>query len=92
MTHIASRNPDYLETWVAETCRAELCHWVAMLPSVLFFLWNPPWLGLIMVAYAVGFNAVPIVTQRHNRPRLLALLRRMEGWRPAPTRSGTGRL
>jgi glycosyl-4,4'-diaponeurosporenoate acyltransferase len=90
MSHIASRNPDYLEAWVVETCRAELCHWLAILPALLFFLWNPPWLGLIMVAYAVAFNAVPIITQRHNRPRLLALLRRMERRGTALAEGGTG--
>jgi glycosyl-4,4'-diaponeurosporenoate acyltransferase len=64
----------YLRTWVRETCRAELCHWIAILPSLLFFLWNPIHLGVVMVIYAVMFNVVPIVVQRYNRPRLLAII------------------
>ncbi len=87
MTELRSRNRDHLETWVTETCRAELCHWVAILPALLFFLWNPPWLGLVMVVYAVAFNAVPIIAQRHNRPRLLALLRRVEKRSGAPPKA-----
>jgi glycosyl-4,4'-diaponeurosporenoate acyltransferase len=78
MGHVESREANYLRTWLIETCRAELCHWLAILPAALFFLWNPPWLGAIMVLYAVLFNAVPIVVQRHNRPRLRAILRRRE--------------
>jgi glycosyl-4,4'-diaponeurosporenoate acyltransferase len=75
MKELQSRDPDHLRIWIAETCRAELCHWLAILPSAIFFLWNPPWLGVVMIVYALAFNAVPILTQRHNRPRLLAILR-----------------
>jgi glycosyl-4,4'-diaponeurosporenoate acyltransferase len=74
MTGIRSRDVSYLNRWVTETCRAELCHWLAILPAGLFFLWNPVWLGIVMVVYAVLFNSIPIITQRHNRPRLLAII------------------
>jgi glycosyl-4,4'-diaponeurosporenoate acyltransferase len=80
MGRIRSGEAAHLQRWVAETCRAELCHWLAILPAFLFFLWNPVWLGVVMVLYAIAFNAVPIVAQRYNRPRLLALLGRL----PAP--------
>lgn len=76
MGQIRMRDEGYLQTWLAETCRAELCHWLAILPAFLFFLWNPVWLGVVMVAYAAAFNAVPIIAQRYNRPRLIAILRR----------------
>ena len=74
--HIQSHDREYLRVWVRESCRAELCHWVAMLPSLLFFLWNPFYLGVAMVVYAVVFNTIPIVVQRYNRPRLLAIVSR----------------
>lgn len=90
MTQISSRDRDYLEAWLIETCRAELCHWIAIAPAFLFFLWNPPWLALVMVAYALTFNAVPIIVQRHNRPRLLALLCRPDSWGPGPVASEAG--
>ena len=76
MVQVHSREQDYLWAWVAETCRAELCHWLAILPGSLFFLWNPFWVGVAMVAYTVAFNAVPIIAQRYNRPRLLSILRK----------------
>jgi glycosyl-4,4'-diaponeurosporenoate acyltransferase len=89
MAEIQSRDPGYLARWVTETCRAELCHWLAILPAGLFFLWNPVWLGMVMVLYAVLFNAIPILTQRHNRPRLLAILNRWQQRKArGPTRQG----
>lgn len=84
MMQVSARDRDYLQTWLTETCRAELCHWIAIAPSLLFFLWNPPWLALVMVAYAIAFNVVPIIAQRYNRPRLLALMQRVRGQGRAP--------
>ena len=74
MQRFSSKKRDYVEQWLKESCRAELCHWVAMLPALLFYLWNPLWLWLVMILYAACFNAIPIIVQRYNRPRLLHLL------------------
>ncbi len=71
---ILSSDPQYIQRWVQESCRAELCHWAAMLPALLFLLWNPPHLAIAMLIYAILFNAPLIIVQRHNRPRLLTLL------------------
>ncbi|WP_277631454.1 glycosyl-4,4'-diaponeurosporenoate acyltransferase [Atopococcus tabaci] len=59
-----------LEQFITETKRAEVTHWLSMLPAGLFFLWNPPGAGWVMVAYAVLFNLPFILSQRYNRPRL----------------------
>jgi len=75
MKQVTSRERDYLEQWLAETCRAESTHWMALTASVLFFLWNPPWLGFIMVFYAAVANFPCIIVQRYNRPRLIRMLR-----------------
>jgi glycosyl-4,4'-diaponeurosporenoate acyltransferase len=82
MSEFNSREPEHLRMWVTESCRAELCHWLAVLPAPLFFLWNPVWLGIVMVVYAVAFNSVPIIVQRYNRPRLLEILAQMEAREP----------
>ncbi len=74
MKRVASRQRAHLERWVKETCRAELTHWLALLSSTLFFLWNPPLLGLAMVLYALAMNLPCIVVQRYNRPHLLRIL------------------
>jgi len=73
---VASADVQYLDTWVRESCRAELCHWLAILPSLLFFLWNPWPVGFMMIAYAIAFNSPCIIAQRYNRPRLLSILRK----------------
>jgi glycosyl-4,4'-diaponeurosporenoate acyltransferase len=68
----------YLETWLKESCRAEFCHWVMILPGFLFFIWNSVEVGWWMVAYAVANNLVPIVMQRYNRPRMRKMLAQLQ--------------
>jgi glycosyl-4,4'-diaponeurosporenoate acyltransferase len=67
---LASRDPQYLREYSLETCRSEICHWAVWLCGWLFFVWNPPWAGWIMVAYATAANFPCIITQRYNRARL----------------------
>ncbi len=76
LRRVASSQNEYLERWLQETCRAELTHWLALGASALFFLWNPPWLGLYMVLYAVLVNVPCIVVQRTNRPHILRIMSR----------------
>ena len=76
MRRIASSDAIYLHRWLHETCRAELTHWIAVLVSGLFFLWNRPLVALFMVVYALAANLPCIIAQRYNRPRLLRVLRR----------------
>jgi glycosyl-4,4'-diaponeurosporenoate acyltransferase len=68
--HISSGNRAYLELFVRETCRGEFAHWIVLACSLLFFLWNPWWAGLVMVAYALAVNVPCIMAQRYNRIRL----------------------
>lgn len=70
---------DYLERFVRETRRGELCHWAAMAFAPVFFLWNPWWADLIMAGYALAANLPCILAQRYNRARLQRLLARGSG-------------
>lgn len=63
----------YLRRFVIESRRAEWTHWLLIPPSFLFFLWNPPWVGWIMLLYALAVNVPFILIQRYNRPRLQRL-------------------
>lgn len=63
-----------LRTFAMETKRAELTHWLSIVPAPLFFLWNPPLVGWLMIVYAVGFNMPFIITQRYNRGRIKKML------------------
>lgn len=63
-----------LQTFAEETKRAELTHWLSILPAPLFFLWNPALAGWIMIVYAIVFNLPFIITQRYNRGRIIKIL------------------
>ena len=67
---LASRDAAYIRRFILESCRAELTHWVIFVFSIVFFIWNDWWIGLLMIAYAFVVNAPCIVTQRYNRIRL----------------------
>ncbi|SFJ69473.1 glycosyl-4,4'-diaponeurosporenoate acyltransferase [Halobacillus dabanensis] len=64
------RKMEYLYIFEWQTNRSELSHWLQMLPAPLFFLFNPPWAGWVMVAYAILFNCPFIMVQRYNRARV----------------------
>jgi len=81
MKRIASSEPEYLERWLLETCRAELAHWLQILVAPLFFLWNPPIAGAFILLYALMANMPCIVVQRYNRPRLQRLMRKAQARR-----------
>ena len=84
---LAGTNRAYLERFIRETWRGELCHWAAIACTPLFFLWNPWWGDLVIVAYAVTANLPCILAQRYNRARFRRLLRALLHGR---ARRGTG--
>ncbi|MFO8063288.1 MAG: hypothetical protein ACQETQ_00550 [Spirochaetota bacterium] len=66
-------NEAYLDRYIAETCRAEGSHWISASLSLTFFVWNPWYVGVFMVAYGLITNLPFIVVQRYNRPRMVRL-------------------
>jgi len=71
---LAGRDTLYLRQFIGETWRGELCHWFALVCAPVFFLWNPWWADLIMVAYALVANLPCIIAQRYNRARFQRLI------------------
>lgn len=71
-------DPAYLERWLVESVRSEVCHWLMIMPGFLFFLWNSIIGGWLMVLYALLNNLVPIIMQRFNRPRMRKLLAQLK--------------
>ncbi|GAE92919.1 glycosyl-4,4'-diaponeurosporenoate acyltransferase precursor [Gracilibacillus boraciitolerans JCM 21714] len=65
---------DDLKIFATETKRAELTHWLSILPAPLFFLWNPLWAGWVMILYALLFNLPIIIVQRYNRGRIQSII------------------
>ncbi len=72
-----SADPAYLQRFIAETRRGELCHLSAFLFVPLFFLWNPWWGNCVIIAYALIANLPCIIVQRYNRIRMRHLLARI---------------
>lgn len=70
-------DPEYLERFEKETCRGEAVHWIVFAFSLLFFLWNPWWVGIIMVLYGIIANIPCIVAQRYNRIKLARIRNRL---------------
>ncbi|MBN8207664.1 glycosyl-4,4'-diaponeurosporenoate acyltransferase [Bacillus sp. NTK071] len=66
----------YINKFILETRRAELTHWILIPPAILFFLWNPPLVGWIMVGYALLVNLPFIMIQRYNRYRFKPILKK----------------
>lgn len=73
---LASRDPDYLRTYIRETERAELAHWLALVPTPMFVRYNPWLIAVCMPLYAVAVNGPCIAAQRYNRIRLRRVLAR----------------
>jgi glycosyl-4,4'-diaponeurosporenoate acyltransferase len=71
---LSARDPEYLARFLRETRRGELCHWVAIGCAPAFFIWNPWWGELVIIAYALAANLPCILVQRYNRARFLKLL------------------
>lgn len=67
-----------LEGYLIEVRRAEWVHWLSMLSIVPIAAIGPWWLALAFAAIVLFVNLIFIAILRHNRIRLLALLRRSE--------------
>ena len=72
--HLKEKNLSYYEKFLIETRRAELTHYLQMLPAPIFFLFNPVWVGWFMIAYAILFNIPFILIQKYNQPRIKKLM------------------
>ncbi|GAQ18332.1 glycosyl-4,4'-diaponeurosporenoate acyltransferase precursor [Oceanobacillus picturae] len=68
------RDTKSLINFIKESRRAELTHWLSILPAGFFFIWNPVWAGIIMILYAFSLNIPIIIAQRYNRGRLEPLV------------------
>lgn len=66
------------ELFIKETKRAELTHWMLIVPAPFFFIWNPDWAGWLMILYALLANLPFVIIQRYNRIRLSKVSSRMK--------------
>lgn len=71
---LASTEPDYLKTFIAETRRGELAHWLQWIVISTFIIWNPFPANLVILVYALFMNLPCILNLRHTRHRMIRLL------------------
>lgn len=64
------REPAQLAGLARETRRAEVVHWLMLVPTPVFVAGNPAVLAPFMVLYAAAVNLPCIAAQRYNRIRL----------------------
>lgn len=86
--NLADYSEENLRRFLIETARGELTHWLGILPFWVFGFFAPPFVVWIMLLYALAVNLPCIVAQRYNRPRVVALMRRMY---PHPVQATPGR-
>ena len=67
---------DNLDKYLRESCRAEMIHWLAILPFWVFGFFTPPIVILYMLIYALAINMPCIIAQRYNRPRIVRIVAR----------------
>jgi len=72
--YLKEKNLAYYEKFLIETRRAEFTHYLQMLPAPIFFLFNPIWVGWLMIGYAILFNLPFIWIQKYNQPRMIKLI------------------
>lgn len=75
---ILSRDIEKLDTFIQETCVAELVHMLLCVTGLLCIPLWPAGGGWVYLVYLFLGNLPYVIIQRHNRPRLLRLLRRIK--------------
>ncbi|WP_423200927.1 hypothetical protein [Clostridium kluyveri] len=53
---IVSLDKEYVKQFIAETCRAEICHWSIIFTVFLYFLYQANWVNTVILAVAVLAN------------------------------------
>lgn len=72
--NIRNLSPEYIQTFINETRRAEMTHFILIVMGIPFAILNEQVMGFFMMATAVFLNFPFLMLQRYNRPRLQRLL------------------
>lgn len=74
--HLEQSGSEYLSVFIVESCKSEFTHWMIIMSTLFFHLWNNMTTTVFFFIMALILNLPYIIIQRYNRPRLLRLLRR----------------
>lgn len=75
---LGGRTSENLARLARETRRAELAHWLMMVPTPVFVACNRALLAPFMALYALAVNVPCIAAQRYNRIRLRRAAARLQ--------------
>ena len=71
---IKAFDAEYLQSYIIESCRAELTHFCIIGITLLFPLWAGFSVSVVIIYISILLNLPFIVIQRYNRPRIQRLL------------------
>ncbi len=74
--HLNNISIEYLDEFIAETCRGEWMHMKGCLCAIITLIINPLLVGIVMSFLVMMANVPFAVVQRYNRFRLLVLRKR----------------
>ncbi|MGE6752542.1 hypothetical protein ACQKFO_03790 [Rossellomorea sp. NPDC071047] len=74
-------------TFLLELNRAELSHWLQMIPAPFFFILNNGIESGIMFLYGILFNLPLILVQRYNRIRIIKIMAKYSPSKSRPSRN-----
>ncbi len=83
--HLYDKSQKGLELFIIESCRAEFLHLASIPPFIIFGLFCPPYVVLLMLLYALAVNLPCILAQRYNRPRIIKFLERRSNLQQSAT-------
>ncbi len=72
--HIVENSSAYFEQFIREMNMSESNHIRSILSTLVFAIWNPLNMFLLVMALSVLIQAPFIIIQRYNRPRMVAIL------------------
>jgi len=76
--HLTDFTTKNLSKYVVESKRAELSHILGFVPFILFPIFTPWYVWIIIFFYAILVNFPCYIAQRYNRPRVEKLLKKIE--------------
>ncbi|MCY1153399.1 MAG: hypothetical protein PQJ49_13580 [Sphaerochaetaceae bacterium] len=69
--YLKTYDKEYIREFIYQTGRAEISHWLQIIPFWVFGFWCPFYIIWLMLLYALLVNIPCILAQRYNRPRLI---------------------
>ena len=74
---LQEKSEGYYHEFLLETKRAEITHYITMVPLLFFFIWNPIEAYVLILLYGIILNVPCIIVQRYNRIRFSKIVSKL---------------